>query len=129
MSTLSDDYNSTAASLLAEIADALLGGKENWQVLEQLQQALIAKTGLERLREVNDDLFPTTASAIKSIYTDKIHEQLKDAATFNKIMDSAGYQTSYSVKPGGDTYTSNSATYFHQVLPKYYGAKGDPGTA
>ena len=98
-------FGDRAAALMAEIADALFGGGEDWQTLERLQQALHPSPFRD---------------AIKSIYTDKIDEQLKDAVEFNKIMDSAGYHTSYKIRPGGDTYTTNSASYSHTISPETF---------
>lgn len=107
---MSKDYDDRSASLLAEIADALLGTND-WKTLERLQAALkpsppgplsIDRAGLigsepnwqDLVREastteeltkimsaapVDPEITKSTADMIKSIYSDRIRDQLRAA--------------------------------------------------
>lgn len=79
-------YEDVAANLLAQIADLLLTGKQDWKVLERLQEALVPeiksrkRTGVLEGNEIKGETSITaesTSGIIKHIYAPKIEEQLK----------------------------------------------------
>jgi hypothetical protein len=95
------DYDTLAASLLAQIADALLNGRRDWAVLEGLQAALLAPKGTERLREVSDAIAKSDADAVTKSYVDRIQP-------FSVSREALGHIT-YGYT---DTFTTNPSQHY-----------------
>lgn len=141
-------YDNLAAQLLAEIADALLSGKQDWKTLERLKQALDPKPTFPKpttptygtpLNEHSDyiseslkpdpDSMEVTRKMIEEIWKPTVDAQLRES-----LRDAAKRQP----PPSGPTYisTTNPGTYNNSdAAARWYGysvkptrrPKGDPG--